>query len=50
MSAIIEIKDLKKSYKYGEPVLKGIDLTVEEHEFIAIMGRSGCGKIGRAHV
>ena len=44
MSTIIEIKNLRKSYKYGAPVLRGIDLTVEEHDFIAIMGRSGCGK------
>ena len=44
---MIEVKNLKKSFKDGEKtteVLKGIDLTVQSGEFIAIMGRSGAGK------
>ena len=44
---MIEIKNLKKSFKDGESetqVLKGIDFRVETGEFIAIMGRSGAGK------
>ncbi|MDE2071711.1 MAG: ABC transporter ATP-binding protein [Patescibacteria group bacterium] len=43
----IEVRNLTKTYKNGDvitPVLKGIDLTVLEGEFIAIMGRSGAGK------
>lgn len=44
---MIKIKDLKKSYQNGEvinPVLKGINLTVEDGEFVVILGPSGCGK------
>lgn len=44
---LIEIKDLKKIYHDGgveTRVLKGIDLTINRGEFIAIMGRSGAGK------
>ncbi|MFA5841235.1 MAG: ABC transporter ATP-binding protein [Candidatus Paceibacterota bacterium] len=44
---MIEIKNLKKSFKDGEStteVLKGIDFTAKTGEFIAIMGRSGAGK------
>lgn len=44
---MIEVKNLIKTFKDGESetkVLKGIDLKVNEGEFIAIMGRSGAGK------
>ena len=44
---MIQIKDLYKSYKMGSSslhVLKGINLTVEEGELVAIMGSSGSGK------
>ncbi len=41
--SVIEVKGLKKSF--GDlKVLRGIDLTVEEGERIAIIGGSGCGK------
>ena len=44
---IIEIKNLTKTFINGKletKVLKGIDLSVREGEFIAIMGKSGAGK------
>lgn len=44
---MIEVKNLIKTFKDGERetrVLKGIDLSVRDGEFIAIMGRSGAGK------
>jgi len=47
ISRVIELKDVQKNYRIGEsdfPILKGIDLNVEEGEFIALMGPSGSGK------
>lgn len=44
---MIEVKNLVKTFKDGPRetrVLKGIDFTVANGEFIAIMGRSGAGK------
>ena len=44
---IITVKNLTKTFKNGPVethVLKGIDLTVREGEFLAIMGKSGAGK------
>ncbi len=44
---MIEIKDLHKSYKMGSNslhVLKGINLSIEAGELVAIMGSSGSGK------
>ncbi|OPY50402.1 MAG: putative ABC transporter ATP-binding protein [Methanosaeta sp. PtaU1.Bin112] len=47
ISRIIELEDIQKKYRIGESeftVLKGIDLQIEEGEFIALMGPSGSGK------
>lgn len=44
---LIELKNMKKKYvtKAGDvPVLKGLNLNIEEGEFISIMGKSGSGK------
>lgn len=43
MSAIIEVKDLKKSYRSQEAV-KGISFSVEEGSFFAFLGENGAGK------
>lgn len=44
---VIEVKHLKKTYWNGSvaiPAVKSVDLTIEEGEFVAIMGHSGSGK------
>lgn len=43
---MIEVKGVNKTYNNGQPlhVLKGIDLSVSEGEFVSIMGASGSGK------
>jgi macrolide transport system ATP-binding/permease protein len=43
----MELKGVKKTYyleKLDVPVLYGIDLTIQQGEFVAIMGHSGSGK------
>ena len=47
MSHLIEIRDLSKIYAQGEePVraLDGVSLSIDEGDFVAIMGASGSGK------
>ena len=40
----ISIKNLKFSYKHGEEVIRGINLTIRPGEKIAIVGSTGAGK------
>lgn len=45
--SIVEISNVRKSYRLGNlevPVLSGINLKIEQGEFLAIMGPSGSGK------
>ena len=50
---VLETKDLKKYYGSGDTQVKaldGVDLTVENWEFVAIVGTSGSGKSTLLHM
>jgi len=40
----LNIKNLQKTYKNGVNALKGVDLTVKEGDFFALLGSNGAGK------
>ena len=40
---IIELKDIAVSFD-GEPVLKNLNLSISDGEFVTLLGPSGCGK------
>ena len=47
MKPYLQIEQVDKVFKRGAQetvVLKDIDLTVEQGEFVSIIGHSGCGK------
>ena len=41
---MIELRDVRKEYVKGVPALNGINLTIEQGEFVFIVGDSGSGK------
>jgi putative ABC transport system ATP-binding protein len=53
MAPIITTRELKKVYRVGKVdvhALRGVDCTVLESEFVAVVGPSGCGKSTLLHV
>ncbi len=44
MSSALSIRNLKKVYRNGFQALKGIDLEVEQGDFLALLGPNGAGK------
>ncbi len=48
MTALIEMRDIVKTFNIGTPaeitILHGCDVTVEEGEFVSVIGASGSGK------
>src|SRR5262245_63842825 len=52
-SALLSARGLVKSYRKAKlvvPVLKGVDFSVREGGFVAVVGQSGCGKSTLLHL
>jgi len=47
---LIEIVNINKTYETGNKALRGINITIEDGEFVFIMGKSGSGKSTLLHL
>jgi lipoprotein-releasing system ATP-binding protein len=53
IAAHLSARAVKKTYRKGQldiPVLTGVDLELQQGEFLAIVGQSGCGKSTLLHL
>ena len=53
MTTVLEAADLHKTYRLGRvkvPVLKGVGMTLDEGEWVAVLGASGSGKSTLLHL
>jgi multiple sugar transport system ATP-binding protein len=42
--ASLSIRDVYKTYANGVPILKGVNIDIEDGQFLILVGGSGCGK------
>ena len=42
--ATVKLKNIKKTYPNGAVAVQGVDMAIEDGEFIVFVGPSGCGK------